>query len=81
MDTSRLLHRYFVLFMIIYNYVWKVYNWFLYFILLFLESEAQELESIGLSVIVITYYENQQQLLPSYMTRLAWSFYGMFVTF
>ena len=40
------------------------------FIALFLESEAQELGSIGVSVIVITYYENQQQMLPSYMTRL-----------
>ena len=67
--------------MIIYNYVWKVYKWFLYFILLFLESEAQELGIIGVSVIVITYYENQQQLLPSYMTLLAWSFNGMCATF
>ena len=44
------------------------------FIALFLESEAQELGSIGVSVIVITYYENQQQMRPSYMTLLAWSY-------
>ena len=47
------------------------------FIALFLESEAQELGSIGVTVIVITYYENQQQMLPSYMTLLAWSFNDM----
>ena len=33
----------------------------------FLESEAQELGNIGVTFLVITYYENQQQLLPSYM--------------
>ena len=38
---------------------------------LFLESEAQELGSIGVTVIVITYYENQQQMLPCYMTLSA----------
>ena len=48
---------------------------------LFLESGAQELGSIGVTVIVITYYENQQQILPSYMTLLAWFVNGMCVTF
>ena len=47
----------------------------------FLESEAQELGSIGVTVIVITYYENQQRMLFYYMTILAWCFDGMCVTF
>ena len=78
MDSSRLLHSEILaclgsLIIIFGNH----YQMICVFIALFLESEAQELGSIGVTVIVITYYENQQQMLPSYMTLLAWSFNDM----
>ena len=59
----------------------KCLNDFCILFCFFLDSEAQELGSIGVTGTVITYYENQQQLLPSYMTLLAWSLNGMRATF
>ena len=59
MDTNRVLHRHSGQSIIVYNYVQKqCLNYLCFFITLPLESEAQELGSIGVTDIVKTYRVN-----------------------
>ena len=58
-----------------------MFKWFVFLLHYFLESEAEEFGNIAETVTVKTYYVNWQQMLPSYMTLLAWSFKGMCASF
>ena len=81
MDINRFLHRHFVLFMIIYNYVWKVYKWFLYFILLFFRvwsSRTWKYRSNSYSHNILWKSTADASLLH---VTLSLSFNGMCVTF